>query len=52
MLCQEMQSEFCYLTPLWHRTYFRGVGKADDGNKIHCIGHLRGHHFRQPQSPA
>ena len=51
MLCQEMQSEFCYPTPLWRRIDFRGVGAAVDGNKNHCIGHLKGHHFRQPQRP-
>ena len=51
MLCQELQSEFCYLAMFRRRVDFRGAGAAGNWNKNYCSGHLKGHHCRLPKSP-
>ena len=42
MLCQELQSEFCYLAMLRRRVDFRGAGAAGNGIKIIAADIWRG----------
>ena len=51
MLCQKLQSEFCYLAPFRRRIDFRGVDAAGNWNQNYCSGHLKRRHLKLAQSP-